>query len=129
MPLLPLTILRYPSKYLVMNATTVICRFQVKRGRERSFERLLKAHWPTLRRLGLVTPEPSRIYRGRDGAGKPYYVEIFTWRSAGAAEVAHRTPEVMAIWEPMGNHVEKRLGRPAWEFPHVVPLKAGRARA
>jgi quinol monooxygenase YgiN len=109
--------------------TTVICTFRVKKGRERAFEKLLRAHWPTLRRLGLVTAEPSRAYRGKDAAKKPYYVEIFTWKSPAAVDVAHRSPEVMAVWETLGNHVEKRLGRPAWEFPHVVPLKAGRARA
>jgi hypothetical protein len=112
-----------------MSANTVICTFRIKRGRERAFVGLLKSHWPTLRRLGLVTPEPSRVYRGRDGSGKSYFVEIFTWKSAAAVDVAHRSPEVMAIWEPMGNHVEKRLGRPGWEFPHVAPVKIGRGRA
>ncbi len=112
-----------------MAANTVICTFRVKRGRASAFLCLLKAHWPTLRRLGLVTPEPSRVYRGKDDSGKSYFVEIFTWKSPAAVEFAHRSPEVMAVWEPMGRHVEKRLGRPAWEFPHVVPVKAGRGRA
>ena len=102
-----------------MSANTVICTFRIKRGRERAMMRLLKAHWPTLRRLGLVTAERSRLFRGKDKTGKSYFVEIFTWKNQAAVDFAHRSPEVMAVWEPMGALVEKRLGRPAWEFPHV----------
>jgi len=34
----------------------------------------------------------------------------------------HMSPEVMAVWEPMGALVEERDGRKAMEFPHVQPL-------
>ena len=30
------------------------------------------------------------------------YIEIFSWKSPEAPQVAHQTPEVMAVWEPMG---------------------------
>jgi hypothetical protein len=110
-----------------MPSNTVIATYRVRRGSERAFLRLLKGHWPTLQRVGLVTPEPSRMYQGRDDAGKPFFVEIFTWKSPAAVDLAHRHPEVMAVWEPMGKLVEERGGRPAWEFPHVTPLKAPRA--
>ena len=33
---------------------TVICNYRVAAGNESKFEALLKNHWPTLRRLGLV---------------------------------------------------------------------------
>jgi len=112
-----------------MAANTVICTFRVKRGHERPFQRLLKVHWPTLKRLGLVTAEPSRLFRGKDASKKTCFVEIFTWKNQAAFDFAHRSPEVMAVWEPMGAHVEKRLGRPAWEFPHFEPVKARRGRA
>src|SRR5262249_48635156 len=48
----------------------------------------------------------------RTGTPSGVLVEIFDWKSAASAEVAHRSPEVMAIWEPMGALCE------AMEFPH-----------
>ena len=47
------------------------------------------------------------------------YIEVFEWRSGEAAGIAHSTPEVMAVWEPMGKCVEARDGRPQFEFPHM----------
>ena len=98
---------------------TVICHYCVKAGKEADFEDLLRRHWPTLRGLGAVTDEPSQIYRGRDGKGRPMFWEIFHWKSAAAFEKAHAHPEVLAIWEPMDGLCEPREGRPSMEFPHV----------
>ena len=105
---------------------TVICTYRVQRPREKDFLRLLRAHWPALRRLGLVTTEPSVAYRGEEERGHPFYVEIFTWKSARAVRGAHAHPEVAAIWEPMGTMCEPRGSRPAMEFPHVARVKLGR---
>lgn len=85
-------------------------------------EKLLAAHWPTLHRVGLVTDEPARIYRGLPGKrvgeeARRTYVEVFTWRDGRAAETAHQLPAVMAIWEPMGAACEHM------EFPHFEPLE------
>ena len=99
---------------------TVICTYRVRAGCEEEFVSLLRDHWPALDRLGLVTGEPSRAYRGTEGEGKPTYVEIFTWMP-GAAERAYKTPEIVAIWDRMEPLVEERGGRPKWEFPHYVP--------
>ena len=98
---------------------TVICHYRVKPGKEKEFEGLLKRHWPTLRRLGTVTDEPSQVYRGRDAKDRPMFWEIFHWKSAAAFEKAHSHPEVLAIWEPMDALCEPRDGRPNMEFPHV----------
>ena len=98
---------------------TVLCHYYVKAGNEAEFERLLRRHWPTLRRLGAVTDEPSQVYRGRDARGRPTFWEIFHWKSAAAFEKAHSHPEVLAIWEPMDALCETREGRPNMEFPHV----------
>lgn len=86
-----------------------ICRYKVKPGKEAEMERLLAVHWPALHGAGLVTDEPAIVYRGLP-SGKPggehgaerTYVEIMTWKSARSPQVAHETPEVMAVWEPMG---------------------------
>jgi hypothetical protein len=104
---------------------TVICTYRVKRGAEGEFRELLRRHWPTLQRLGLVTDEPSQVFEGlavkehHDHA--PFFMEIFTWKD-GAWNAAHGHPEVMAVWEPMGALCEERGGRPAMEFPHVRRL-------
>jgi len=31
---------------------------------------------------------------------------MFQWKDEKASEIAHQTPEVMAIWEPMGPILE-----------------------
>jgi hypothetical protein len=100
---------------------TVICRYTLKPGAEPQMLRLLARHWPTLHRAGLVTDTPPLVLRGvpadadkekRHGKVAGVLVEIFAWKNAQSAERAHQSPEVMAIWEPMGALCE------AMEFPH-----------
>lgn len=102
---------------------TVVCTYRVKRGSEDEFRELLRRHWPTLHRLGLVTDDRSQVFEGaaiaKDGTDQgPFFIEIFTWND-GAWNTAHGHPEVMSIWEPMGALCEERDGRPGMEFPHV----------
>ena len=103
-------------------AESVICTYRVAPGNEAKFRELLKAHWPKLRELGVVTPDPPLVFRGSDGEDRPFFVEIFAWKDADAVQIAHDHPEVLAIWEPMATLTEARDGRPAMEFPHVVPV-------
>ncbi len=98
---------------------TVIATYRVKKGEEDAFRGHLAKHWPTLREHNLATEEPPLIFRGEDEGQEPFYVEVFAWRDQAAVDTAHQLPEVMAIWEPMGNHCAERGGRPAMEFPHV----------
>ncbi len=106
----------------------VICSYRVRQGKEDEFARLLERHWPTLHRLGLATDEPARVYRGEDAPGKSWFVELFTWKDGKEGpNIAHQTPEVMSIWEPMGALLEDRLGRPKMEFPHFEPVRMGYA--
>ena len=104
---------------------TVICRYTLKPGTEAEMLRLLARHWPTLHRAGLVTDEPSRVFRGlpaapdnmaEKGQAANVLVEIFAWKTPHSAERAHERPEVMAIWEPMGALCD------AMEFPHFEPV-------
>jgi hypothetical protein len=68
---------------------------------------LIRAHWPTLNRLGLATIRPAKLWRAIDKrTSRTFFVEIFEWRDASASEIAHQTPEVMAVWEPMGPLLE-----------------------
>jgi hypothetical protein len=107
---------------------TCMCTYRVKRDQERPFIQLLERHWPTLRRAGLVTDQPPQIFRGQDDKERPFFVEIFSWKDASAPETAHHSPEIMAVWEPMGALVEERDGRPSMEFPQVEPLNLQLAR-
>jgi hypothetical protein len=102
---------------------TVICRYKVKPGNEEEMIQLLKKHWPTLHAAGLTTNDKPVIYRSL-ASGKPggdhdahdTFVEIFSWKNGRAAGVAHETPEIMAVWEPMGAICEDM------EFPHFERL-------
>jgi hypothetical protein len=104
---------------------TVICQYRVRSSREGEFLALLRRHWPTLHGLGVVTDEPARAFRGVDEKGRPFFVEIFSWKNEGAFGRAHEHPEVLAIWEPMDGLCEGRDGRPNMEFPHVQPIALG----
>lgn len=102
-------------------AATAICTYRIKDGQEQKFEDILKLHWPTLRKLGLVTEDRSQVYRGKE-AGRAFYVEILDWVDAEAPNEAEKSPEVIKVWEQMGALVEAHGGRPAMEFPHVERL-------
>ena len=105
------------------NSQVVVCSYRVKPGREHNFIDLLKRHWPTLKNLGLVDDQPRIALQGCDTDTTSCFVEIFAWKDRGF-EVAHKHPEVLALWEPMEQMCEARGGHPATEFPHyeVLPL-------
>ncbi len=98
----------------------VICTYRVDPSKEADFRSALSSHWPTLRKLDLVTERTPQHFRSLDG-DRPTYVEIFEW-VPGGAELAHDHPDVIAIWEPLVAACESRDGRPAAEFPHYEAL-------
>jgi hypothetical protein len=82
---------------------STLVTYYPKAGRDAELLALLKQHWPVLNRLGLATPRPAKLWRGTDKrTGKTFLVELFEWRDAAASDVAHQTPDVMAVWETMG---------------------------
>jgi hypothetical protein len=101
----------------------VICTYRVNPDREAEFRSVLERHWPTLRRLELVTNRPPQHFRSLH-SGAPTYVEIFEWVD-GAKTVAHEHPDVIEIWEPLEAACETRDGKPATEFPHYEALTIG----
>jgi len=81
---------------------TVLVTYRPKGGKEAAFFSLLKKHWPTLKRAGLVAPVPPRLWRARDKrTDRMYFVELFSWKDARASDAAHRHPDVTAVWGPM----------------------------
>lgn len=80
----------------------VLCIYRVKKGEEAAFRRLLEKHWPTLRGVGLATDTPAEVLWCHDKGGQSFFAETFSWKDQSSPEVAHKVPEVMAVWEPMG---------------------------
>jgi hypothetical protein len=107
---LSLTLLSDLAKHAAMSKPLVsICRYKVKPGKQQEMEKLLAVHWPALRAAGLVTEERARVYRGLpskkpggEHGAERIYVEVMTWIDEKSPDLAHQTPEVMAVWEPMG---------------------------
>jgi quinol monooxygenase YgiN len=88
-------------------AVPTLVIYRPKPGAEAALEALIRKHIPALRGLGLLGAGQSVAYRADDKrAGRAAYVEIFDWKDGRASDVAHQTPEVMAIWEPMGPLLE-----------------------
>jgi hypothetical protein len=87
---------------------TMLVSYHPKAGRERELQQLIEQHYPTLQRLGLVTEMKARVWKASTkGSDRPYFVELFQWKDDKASDVAHQTPEVMAVWETMGPVLEK----------------------
>lgn len=85
---------------------TMLCTYRPKPGKEAEMLAILKGHWATLDRVGLVTKQPATLYRATGRDRRQYFVEIFQWRDGEAAGIAHQTPDVMAVWEPIGTLAE-----------------------
>jgi hypothetical protein len=102
---------------------TSLCIYRVKSSSEDAFKKLLAKHWPTLKRVGLAADVASTIYFGSEGDKQPLFVELLNWKDEHGAEHAHELPDVMAVWEPMGQLCEPRSGRPPMEFQLVEPLE------
>jgi hypothetical protein len=98
---------------------TVFATYRARPDAVGALTAVLADHWPTLRRLGLVTDEPVVTYHGIDRTGGPYVVEVFTWISEEHSRRAHDHPEVARIWDAIGELVEPRGELPKWDFQHV----------
>jgi hypothetical protein len=86
---------------------TNIVTYLPKKGRESELLALVKKHEPALREAGLVTSEPFRIWKAFDvRKERQAFIEYFQWKDGNASDLAHQTPEVMSVWEPMGPVLE-----------------------
>jgi hypothetical protein len=102
---------------------TSFAHYRVREDRIDDFLALVGRHGPILRRLGLITDEPTKVYLGHEkkSAG-PLVIEMFEWTDEDAVARAHTHPEVSEVWEAMGPMCEDRDGRPAFEFPNLRPV-------
>jgi len=101
---------------------TVFDTLHVKAGKEDELARVMARAWAAYRKFDLVLPQTHLLMRGVDGAGRPFFVEILTWKSHDAPD--HVPPEVQKIWAEMEGLCEKRDGRRGIEFYEVqmVPM-------
>ena len=97
-------------------AVPTLVIYRPKPGAESALEALVRKHLPTLRSLGLLGAGHSAVYRAEDKRSHAVsFIEIFDWKDGRSSDVAHQTPEVMALWEPMGpllENLEIRALRP-----------------
>ena len=76
--------------------------YRAKPGKEEELFALVKKHWPALQSTGLAVDGSMELYRATNKrTGAVSFVEFFSWRDENAAGLAHQTPEVMKVWEPM----------------------------
>lgn len=93
----------------------VFALYKPKPGQDEALRKLIADHLPVLRRLELVTDRPALLVRAKDGT----YVEVFEWRTAESADLAHQHPDVAKVWEAMGA---------VCDFPSLDSLEESRER-
>ncbi len=96
---------------------TVYVTFQPKAGTEAELKKVIADHWATARRLNLVLPEPHATVEMKDDAGRPYFVDIFTWRDRDIPDNAPAA--ILKIWGDMTRLTEERGGRPGLHIKEV----------
>jgi hypothetical protein len=101
---------------------TVMVKYQVKSGSEREMASLIERQWAAVRKLNMTFENPHVVVRG-DEAGKPFFVEILTWRDASLPDKAPAA--VQEIWSAMNKIVETRDGHPGIDFAVVADVTSG----
>jgi hypothetical protein len=107
----------------------MLCLYRVKRGKEAAFARILARHWPALRAARLASPARPTVHRSVDRRGRTVYVETFSWAHGRAAEEAHRSPGVLALWSPMEALLDEMEFLDLRPVPRPAPVRAPPARA
>jgi hypothetical protein len=100
---------------------TVLVTYRPQAGNVEKLERVLAKHGATLAHLKLLAAEPHLTFRASDGAGKPVFIDLLTWKDDSIPD--HAPAEVTAIWNEMQSLVEKRDGRPGIDILNVEPVK------
>ena len=91
-----------------MSAVKTHVVYRPKKGKEQELFELVKKHGPALESTGLIVGGKPQVFRARNiRTGESFFIEMFSWRDEKASGIAHQTPEVMAVWEPMGPVLEE----------------------
>lgn len=97
---------------------TVMLTLQPRAGAEDDLAKALAEHWSTARKLDLVRPDLHVTLRGRDDSGRPYFIDIFTWRDADIPDNAPAA--ITTIWDRLNALTEARAGRPGLEIKPIA---------
>jgi hypothetical protein len=100
---------------------TVVDTLHVRAGKEDELAKAMARAWAAYRTFDMVLPQPHLLMRGVDDAGRPFLVEILTWKDHAAPD--HAPAEVQKIWVEMEALCEKRDGRRGIEFYEVRMLQ------
>jgi hypothetical protein len=105
-----------------MKPEVVFALYRAHEGKDAELEKIIAQHVPTLRRLELITDRPVILVKSKNGT----YIEIFEWRTAESAGLAHHHPEVAKVWEAMGKIADlpklDSLEEIKEQFPHFKPI-------
>ncbi len=96
---------------------TVHSLFQVKTGKQADFVRVYRQAWDVYKRLGMVIETPHVLLEGKDEAGKPYFIDVLTWKNHDIPD--HVSLEVRAIWNQMESLCEMRNGKRGITFDEM----------
>ena len=85
---------------------TVMVTYHVQVGQADGFQTLLAHAWDVYRSEGMVDSTPHTVIQGSEDGGRPYFVEIFTWKQAPDNPSAN----VKDVWKQEQALVESRDG-------------------
>lgn len=91
-------------------------------GQGEELRKLVKNHFPLLRRRQLVTDRQPVVMEAGDGT----VLEVFEWKSEEAVRAAHKDPEVGRLWEEFDKVCESipvdQVEGAGKVFAHFTPL-------
>jgi hypothetical protein len=101
----------------------IISFYFPKEGSEEALQAAILENFATMSKLDVIFPSPRILLRGKDAKGRPYFVSVFTWRSASIPDNA--PPEIRKNWAKLESLVEPRDGRRGIDFDEVdmIPVK------
>ena len=89
----------------------------VRKGAAEQFRLVERESWDVYLRLGLVRPDLHVVLQGVEDVDKPFFLVVFTWKSADIPE--HAPQEVLDVWAKMRALCEKRSGHPPMEISEM----------
>jgi len=96
---------------------TMMITLRPKAGADQELAAVIADHWATARKMNLVRPDPHVTVRTKDEAGRPVFVDIFTWRDRDIPDNA--PAPILKIWGDMNRLTESRDGRPGLDIVEV----------
>jgi hypothetical protein len=100
---------------------TILSYFYPKDGKDAELAQALRDNIAIMKKLDVIEASPVVLLRATDAKERPYFVEIFTWRSAGIPDAA--PPEIRKSWATLESLCEARDGKRGIVFDVVELLR------